>query len=63
MRELLADGLALVGLAFVAVGLWWIDPAIALVVVGALMVVVAMGLAGARGRRIVGPPGRAPRDR
>lgn len=40
------DGLALVGLAMVGVGLWFVDWRAALVVVGAAL--VALGVLGAR---------------
>jgi len=42
------DGLAIVGLVVLGVGLWMVAPALALVVIGALL--IAVGILGSRGK-------------
>ena len=41
-EQLFADAIGLAGLAMMGTGLWWVQPWISLVVVGALMVGLAI---------------------
>jgi len=49
--DILLDILAIIGVAFIARGLWWVFPPVSLIFVGAVLVFVSLRLARPEGRR------------